>query len=67
MSPSFVRWLRDLDGRKRLRKTQRTRMAASPLCDANDIARSLEDALEAMYDDRGAGAHRRASPISGKR
>jgi protein O-GlcNAc transferase len=55
---------RDLDGRKRLRKTQRSRMAASPLCDAIDIARSLEDALEGMYDARVAGAHRRPSSIS---
>ena len=55
---------RDLDGRKRLRKTQRLRMAESSLCDANDIAKSLEDAFEVMYDNRGAGAHRRASPIS---
>jgi predicted O-linked N-acetylglucosamine transferase (SPINDLY family) len=47
---------RDLDGRKRLRKNQRTRMAASPLCDSNDIARSLGEALEAMYDARVAGA-----------
>ena len=57
----------DPDGRKRLRKTQRSRMAASPLCDANDIARSLEGALEAMYDARVAGAHRRPSLITGMR
>jgi protein O-GlcNAc transferase len=57
---------RDLDGRKRLRKTQRSRMAASPLCDANDIARSLEDALEGMYDARVAGAHRIPSLITGQ-
>jgi predicted O-linked N-acetylglucosamine transferase (SPINDLY family) len=46
---------RDVEGRKFLRKTQRSRMAASPLCDAVGIARSLEDALEAMYDARVAG------------
>jgi predicted O-linked N-acetylglucosamine transferase (SPINDLY family) len=57
---------RDLDGRKRLRKTQRSRMAASPLCDANDIARSLEDAWEKMYDARMAGAHRKPSPFTGQ-
>jgi protein O-GlcNAc transferase len=57
---------RDPDGRTRLRKAQRARMAASPLCDANDIARSLEDALEAMYDARVAGVSRRPSPITGQ-
>ena len=57
---------RDLEGRKRLRKTQRSRMAANPLCDANDITRSLEEALEAMYDARMAGAHRRPSLITGR-
>ena len=55
----------DLDGRKRLRKTQRTRMAASPLCDANDIARSLEDALEAMYDFWVAEQAAKRSPLIG--
>ncbi len=48
---------RDVDGRKRLRKSQRSRMAASPLCDANGMARSLEEAWEAMYDAWLAGAH----------
>jgi protein O-GlcNAc transferase len=56
---------RDVEGRKHLRKTQRARMAASPLCDANDIARSLEDAFESMYDAQLAGAHRRPSPAGG--
>jgi protein O-GlcNAc transferase len=55
---------RDVDGRKRLRKSQRSRMAASPLCDANDIARSLEEALEAMYDARMTGTPPRPSPIT---
>jgi predicted O-linked N-acetylglucosamine transferase (SPINDLY family) len=57
---------RDLDGRKSLRKSQRSRMAASPLCDDKDIARSLEEALEAMYDARMAGTHRRPSPGTGQ-
>jgi protein O-GlcNAc transferase len=47
---------RDVAGRKRLRKSQRSRMAASPLCDEKDIARSLETALEAMYDGWLAGS-----------
>jgi protein O-GlcNAc transferase len=41
---------RDLQKRKRLRATQRARMAASELCDGAGLARSLEDAIEAMYD-----------------
>jgi predicted O-linked N-acetylglucosamine transferase (SPINDLY family) len=40
----------DVEGRKRLRKSQRTAMISSPLCDAKRLARSLEEALEAMYD-----------------
>jgi protein O-GlcNAc transferase len=51
---------RDVDGRMRLRKNQRSRMTASPLCDANDIARSLEEAFEAMYDARIAAITRQA-------
>jgi protein O-GlcNAc transferase len=41
---------RDVEGRKYLRKNQRARMADSELCDAKDLARSLEDACNAMYD-----------------
>jgi protein O-GlcNAc transferase len=41
---------RDVEKRKQLRKSQRTRMAKSQLCDAAGLARSLEDAFEAMYD-----------------
>jgi predicted O-linked N-acetylglucosamine transferase (SPINDLY family) len=40
----------DLEGRKEFRKSQRARMIRSPLCDAKGLARSLEAALEAMYD-----------------
>jgi len=60
------RLARDLDGRKSLRKSQRSHMAASPLCDEKDIARSLEEALVAMYDARVAGARRRPSPGTGQ-
>jgi predicted O-linked N-acetylglucosamine transferase (SPINDLY family) len=41
---------RDVERRKALRKTLRTSMLASELCDGNGLARSLEDAFEAMYD-----------------
>jgi len=41
---------RDVEGRKTLREQQRARMATSPLCDAKGLARSMEDAFEAMYD-----------------
>jgi protein O-GlcNAc transferase len=54
---------RDVEGRKALRKSQRTRMAESPLCDARGMARALEDALETMYDRWIAGAQR-TSPLS---
>ena len=40
----------DIEGRKEFRKSQRARMISSPLCDAKRLARSLEAALEAMYD-----------------
>jgi predicted O-linked N-acetylglucosamine transferase (SPINDLY family) len=40
----------DVEGRKQLRKTQRAVMRRSSLCDGRQLARSLEDALEAMYD-----------------
>jgi protein O-GlcNAc transferase len=41
---------RDLEGRKNQRKSQRSRMLLSPLCDPKATARSMEDALEGMYD-----------------
>jgi protein O-GlcNAc transferase len=44
---------RDVEKRKQLRKTQRSRMASSELCDGAGLARSLEAALEAMYDASG--------------
>jgi protein O-GlcNAc transferase len=44
------RLARDLEGRTQERKRQRGRMALSPLCDARDMARSMEDALAGMYD-----------------
>jgi protein O-GlcNAc transferase len=47
---------RDGEGRKTLRRTQRARMAAGPLCDARAMARALEDAFVAMYDRWTAGA-----------
>ena len=48
---SIVRTLaRDVEKRKHLRSTQRARMANSELCDGAGLARSLEDAIEAMYD-----------------
>jgi protein O-GlcNAc transferase len=47
---------RDAEKRKQLRKSQRSRMANSELCDAAGLARCLEDAFEAMYDRWAAGA-----------
>ena len=41
---------RDVESRKKLRKTLRTSMLASELCDGVGLARSLGDAFEAMYD-----------------
>ena len=41
---------RDVEGRKLLRANQRSLMAGSPLCDAKGLAKSLEDAFEAMFD-----------------
>jgi protein O-GlcNAc transferase len=41
---------RDVEGRKKLRNTQRALMLASPLCDGKGLARALEEAFEAMYD-----------------
>jgi predicted O-linked N-acetylglucosamine transferase (SPINDLY family) len=40
----------DVDLRRQLRKTQRARMAASPVCDYRALARDIETALEQMYD-----------------
>ena len=40
---------RDVELRKTLRAGQRDRMAASPLCNAQDLAKSLEDAYLEMY------------------
>ena len=41
---------RDVDGRKALRKTQRSLMANSQLCDAKELTRALESAFEAMFE-----------------
>lgn len=41
---------RDAEGRKKLRNTLRESMMSSELCDGKGLARSLEDAFEAMYD-----------------
>jgi predicted O-linked N-acetylglucosamine transferase (SPINDLY family) len=41
---------RNIEERIKLRKTLRASMIASPLCDGRGLARSLEDAFEAMYD-----------------
>jgi predicted O-linked N-acetylglucosamine transferase (SPINDLY family) len=41
---------RDVAGRKSLRAAQRSLMASSPLCDANGLARALEEAFEGMFD-----------------
>jgi protein O-GlcNAc transferase len=49
---------RDVEKRKQLRRTQRSLMANSELCDAAGLARCLEDAFEAMYDRWAAGAQR---------
>jgi predicted O-linked N-acetylglucosamine transferase (SPINDLY family) len=42
---------RDVEARTQMRKAQRARMAASPLCDRAGLARDLEDAFVAMFDD----------------
>jgi protein O-GlcNAc transferase len=47
---------RDGEGRSTLRRTQRARMAAGPLCDARAMATALEDAFVAMYARWAAGA-----------
>jgi predicted O-linked N-acetylglucosamine transferase (SPINDLY family) len=41
---------RDVELRRSLRFSQREKMRNSPLCDAPGLARSLEDAYEAMFD-----------------
>lgn len=41
---------RDVEQRRSLRHGQRDRVRNSPLCDAAGLARSLEDAYEAMFD-----------------
>ena len=41
---------RDVEGRRSLRATQRALMLGSPLCDAQGLARALEDAFTAMFD-----------------
>jgi len=41
---------RDVGQRKALRLVQRERMASSPLCDAKDLAGSLENAYVAMFE-----------------
>lgn len=47
---------KDVESRKEWRKSQRAAMMRSPLCDAKGLARSLEDAIESMYDQwRSAG------------
>jgi protein O-GlcNAc transferase len=40
----------DVAGRTEQRKSQRSRMMLSPLCDAKEMARCMEDALDGMYD-----------------
>jgi predicted O-linked N-acetylglucosamine transferase (SPINDLY family) len=42
---------RDVEGRITMRKAQRALMAASPLCDRSGLARDLEQAFVAMFDD----------------
>ena len=41
---------RDVEGRRSLRRTQRARMAAGPLCDAKAMTTALQDAFVAMYN-----------------
>jgi len=42
---------RDIEGRKAMRKAQRARMAASPLCDSAGVTVALQEAFVAMFDD----------------
>lgn len=41
---------RDVEGRRQLRRTLRASMLSSELCDGKGLARTLEDAFDAMYD-----------------
>jgi protein O-GlcNAc transferase len=43
---------RDVEARRAMRGTQRARMAASPLCDPTGLARALEEAFTAMFEQR---------------
>ena len=45
-----VELARDVELRRNFRSSQRDKMRSSPLCDAAGLARSLEDAYEAMFD-----------------
>jgi protein O-GlcNAc transferase len=56
---------RDVESRKSQRKSQRSRMHLSPLCDAKATARSMENALEGMYDQWIAGRQTKAIPAVG--
>jgi predicted O-linked N-acetylglucosamine transferase (SPINDLY family) len=47
---TVVALARDVDLRRRLRLAQRDKMAGSPLCDARDLARRLEEAYVAMFE-----------------
>jgi protein O-GlcNAc transferase len=49
---------RDVEGRRALRRTQRARMAAGPLCDAKAMTTALQDAFVAMYNRWQAAATR---------
>ena len=41
---------RDVEQRKVLRSSQRNRISSSPLCDAKDLATSLENAYVEMFE-----------------
>jgi predicted O-linked N-acetylglucosamine transferase (SPINDLY family) len=45
-----VAFARNVEQRKALRSVQRSRMASSSLCDARDLARSLENAYFEMFE-----------------
>ena len=51
----------DVAGRTEQRKSQRSRMMLSPLCDAKEMARCMEDALEGMYELWMAGGRSRTN------
>jgi protein O-GlcNAc transferase len=55
------RLARDVAGRAQQRKHQRARMLLSPLCDAKDMARSIENAFEGMYDQWMAGTQNQST------